>query len=111
MKRIIVLALAFFGFFYRGGAQSKVERYCLVDLHNKGLSNKMVAELRLGEHPEYFAFKDSTVLQNLYKVNSMATATDVLNYMASMGWKWVYTTGYTWFYFKREFDPSELANH
>lgn len=92
----------------------KVERYVVVILRPKGGFNaKIVAELKMWRHPEYFSFKDTSVVNQLYAVNGMEEPADVLNYMASLGWTMVTSTGlpYGWayFYFKREFDPSELV--
>ena len=88
----------------------------MVSMHNKAFTSRVTVDLRPGEHPEYFTFKDSTVLRDLGKVNEMKTVADVLNYMASIGWKMAgqmydRSSGYDWFFFKREFDPSELANN
>jgi len=119
MKNTIVLLLAFLAVFGHGYAQRKVERYCTVYIQPRDFENsEQRVSLSLGRHPEYFLFKDTLVMHDLLKVNEMRSTTDVLNYMASMGWAMVGNStfpgrGYWFisFYFKREFDLSELANN
>jgi len=82
-----------------------------------GWTTKRIATISFGEQFNLFSFKDSTVINQLQKVNDLKTETDVLNYMASIGWRLVnfnYTGMYgaiEVMYFKREFDKSELAEN
>ena len=91
----------------------KVERYCVVYWGPRaGGFSKWVAKLETWKEAKYFSFRDSSVLNELYGVNGLTTTMDVLNYMASIGWTIVNspsTYGNGAFFFRREFDPSELV--
>ena len=67
----------------------------------------------LGKVDSLFSFKNIFTKENLNKVISFRTVPDALNYMASLGWTLTTSTvdhSYLQkFYFKREFDRSELT--
>jgi hypothetical protein len=97
-------------------AQSKVTRYCQVLTEIKNVKHdKITIQVSLGVKDEYFTFKDSTVIQQLNKVNELKTAADLLNYMSTNGWEIINIitqpgSGYGWrdYYFKKEFDKSDF---
>ena len=119
MKLIILFtALGLFCFHPKGLAQQKVERFCEVTLSPKnGFTTKQTASISFGEVDSLFYFRDSSVLANLQKVNSMKTATDVLNYMSNLGWTLVSVipfgiyTSHERLYFRKSFDESELGSN
>lgn len=97
-------------------AQSKVTRYCQVLTAIPNLKHeKITIQVSLGAKDEYYKFKDSTVIQQLNKVNELKTAADLLNYMSTNGWEIVNIIsqpgmGYGWrdYYFKKDFDKSDF---
>jgi hypothetical protein len=90
-------------------AQRKVERYCIVSVSARN------TRLLTWKRAEYFSFKDTSVIDALYKVEEMRTGSDVLNYMSAIGWNLAGQLidppngAAIYYYFKREFDPSELV--
>jgi hypothetical protein len=98
------------------GAQAqKIDKYCEVVFYLKVFATERCnPHIQLGEADSLFAkaFKDTSVVESLKKVNSFNTRTDVLNYMSNLGW--TLATSNTrgnnthFFVFKRSFDPSEL---
>ncbi|MDR3694697.1 hypothetical protein [Mucilaginibacter sp.] len=94
-------------------AQTKVDKYCQVTIGTNNVNRKKVAKISFGENKGKFALKDSIIIKQLYQVNDLATGTDILNYMAQIGWNLVSihssSPWYEVFYFKRTFDSSELT--
>ena len=96
-------------------AQDKVDKFCQVIVAPKnGLSTKRVSRISFGENKWLFTPKDTTLISKLNYVNSLTTETDVLNYMAKLGWSLVnvhagnFYTLQEVFYFKKTFDASEF---
>ncbi|RKR82138.1 hypothetical protein BDD43_2306 [Mucilaginibacter gracilis] len=97
-------------------AQTKIDKYCQVLVGNNNYTlylKKSSAKISFGDRKELFAPKDTTIFQQLKKVNSLTTETDVLNYMSQLGWSVVnihaITNKWEVIYFKKEFDRSEFA--
>ncbi len=95
-------------------AQNKITKYCEVVTFEKGFSaGNIVTTISTGKVDSLFLPKDASLKSQLQKVTSFKNAPDVLNYMGLLGWSLVSTTsistsGTNRFYFKKEFDPSEL---
>jgi predicted PurR-regulated permease PerM len=95
-------------------AQNKITRYCEI-VTNVGSKDKAHIKFTQGEVDSLFSFKDGTIKNNLNKVSSLKSISDLLNYMSSLGWTLVTATMALWdgtnirFYFKKEFDPSEIS--
>jgi hypothetical protein len=96
-------------------AQNKIEKFCEVTIRLKAaFSSKRIVTISFGEQQDLFNFKDTSVIVSLQKVSALTTETDVLNYMATIGWSLVrgsqpYST-WEYLYFKKEFDKSELVS-
>ena len=103
------------GFSFFLSAQTRVDKYCevMVVLKNR---QKRKAILDLGETDSLFAFRDSSVIIALQKVNTLKTSTDVSNYMSQLGWTLTTVIPFEEFsvgerlYFKKTFDSWQLAN-
>lgn len=118
MKKIILLLSTFlFIFCSLANSQTRIDRFCEVSLNFKnGLSRKMTATILLGELDSLFSFKDSSIIDNLKKVNTLTTAADVLNYMSNLGWTFItvipisfgYSSGTERFYFRRSFNQQDM---
>lgn len=115
-KAIVLIAIAVCIFNSSSFAQVKIEKFCEVSIKlRNGFSNKIRATISFGqEEDSLLMFKDSLILNKLKKVNEFKTTPDILNYMSTLGWKFVsvihlqqYVADET-FYFKKEFDLSEL---
>lgn len=97
-------------------AQQKIEQYCELTAQNKLLSSKVTIDVDFGEERKFFSFKDNRIKDDLGKVKSFNTVIAALNYMGSLGWQFVDAfpvndsgNGKIYhYYFKREFDVSEL---
>ena len=98
-------------------AQAKVEKYCELIVHQKFLSNKVNIEIDMGEEKKFFSFKDGRIKDDIGKAKTFTSTIAALNYMASIDWKLVSSlqipeansnVGNLCFFFKREFDKSEL---
>lgn len=113
MKKAIIflILLATYSFSF---SQTKIEKYCEIIIKPKNAYTvKEFASISFGKNETLFAIKDSSIILNLLKVNSLTTSTDVLNYMSSLGWKLVSINAFgpsihERIYFKKEFDLSEL---
>ncbi len=74
----------------------------------------MTATILLGELDSLFSFKDSSIIDNLKKVNTLTTAADILNYMSNLGLTFItvipfgYSTGTERFYFRRTFNQQDM---
>lgn len=87
-------------------AQSKIEKYCDVEISRK-------IKISFGSAAT-FSPKDTLVIQKLRQVTQLKTESDVLNYMTALGWVLVnihsaglYTATEV-IYFKKEFDSAEF---
>jgi hypothetical protein len=114
MKSILFTVLVFFFCLSASFAQQKVDKYCKVSIGRSGWSSKITTiEFSGGNIDSLFSFKDSTVINNLLKVRTMRSDTDVLNYMSSLGWTPLnlntIPSGFVVIWFRRAFDISELA--
>jgi len=114
MNKLIIISVTFLAASSSVFSQTKMEKFCEVTTRPKnGFTIKRVAVIYFGEQLYLFNFKDSTVITNLQKVNNFTSDADVLNYMSGLGWQFVtvVSTVNSWenFYFKKEFDKSELA--
>jgi len=96
-------------------AQNKITKYCeVVTGYSGGFSSRFIVEIDLGKVDSLFLLKDNQIKVQLQKVKTLKTNTDVLNYMSSLHWFLVVIVangqlkGDMHFYFKKEFDPSEL---
>ncbi|QHS58773.1 hypothetical protein [Chitinophaga agri] len=97
-------------------AQEKVEQYCEVVAQARMMSNKVTIDVDFGEERRLFEMKDHRIKDELGKVKKFNSVVDALNYMGGIGWKLVNAfpitsstgTNVYHFYFKREFDKSEL---
>jgi hypothetical protein len=114
MKKVLFSLFILSVFVTHIRAQSKVFKYCEITA-TEGLRGNASTYIIQGKIDSLFSFKDSTVKSNLEKVNTFRTLPDALNYMASLGW--VLVTGIVGpgrgidFFFKREFNKSELSNY
>jgi hypothetical protein len=113
LKHFALAVLLFAVITTRANTQNTVEKFCQIIIEHKyGFTVRVLVHLSTGTQPELFAFKDSTVLTALQKVETLTTDADVLNYMASLGWKFVTIIGFPNYseklYFKKEFDKAEL---
>lgn len=97
-------------------AQNKVTRYCqiLTVIQNIKYA-KIKVQVSAGMEDAYISYKDSTIIQQLNKANELRTASDLLNYMSTIGWEIVSIipqpgVGYGWrdYYFKKEFNKSDF---
>jgi hypothetical protein len=97
-------------------AQSKTERYCwLKVIGNMGKDNVQL-QVSLGQNDSLFAFKDTTIITRLKKVEQITSYEDGFNYLASLGWSValpptpvaVPWRGAIVYCFRRTFDASEL---
>ena len=114
MKKNIIL-LIFISICNCAFSQTKIDKYCQVQIDPKnGFTTKEIASISFGKNDSLFSFKDSSVILNLQKVNSLTSSTDVLNYMSDLGWGLVNIipfglyTSHERLYFKKEFNLSEL---
>lgn len=110
MKTKLLLLLFLFAFKLPTFAQQKVVKYCEVFVGGSGI--KITATIYMGKVDSLFSPKDPNIIVQLQKVNTLKTKADVLNYMSYLGWSLVTVTQHEFFYFfyfKREFDPSELT--
>lgn len=93
-------------------AQTKVTKYCEVDVGFRAVSKRRQCLLSVGVVDSLFSLKDTSYIVKLKKVNQFVTVPDLLNYMQSMGWLLAgssfFGTSNIDFYFKKEFDSSEL---
>jgi hypothetical protein len=113
MKKLLLLLLATPSF----AVAQKVEKYCELIVHQKFMSNKVNIEIDMGEEKKFFSFKDSRIKDDIGKAKTFSSTIAALNYMASINWKLVSSlqipeannnVGNLCFFFKREFDQSEL---
>ena len=117
MKKNIILLLLV-GTYSFCFSQTKIDKYCQVLMRpiNNRFSEKEIARITFGKNETFFAFKDSSIIFDLLKVNSLTTSTDVLNYMSNLGWKLVSIVPFgpalnERIYFKKEFDSSQLIEN
>lgn len=92
----------------------KLEKYCEVLAIGKMFSHKVTIQVDFGDETGFF--KDTRVRDNEGDVIKFNTLVDALNYMGTQNWKLVNAfpieTGgqnVLHFYFKKEYDVSELA--
>lgn len=112
MKKLLI-TLAIGVMCHSSIAQNKITRYCEIESDRIGRQE----HLRLSKNKvdSLFSFRDSTIKNNLDKVSTFKTVPDALNYMSSLGWRLITATMANWqtteirFYFKKEFDPSEIS--
>jgi hypothetical protein len=110
MKKIlIILVIGLIS--YSCIAQNKITRYC--EIENWMIRGKTNIKLTRSEVDSLFSFRDSTVKIKLENVSNFHTVPDALNYMGYLGWTLLSATitpsGFKTFYFKKEFDPSEIS--
>lgn len=111
MKTKLLLLLFLLAFKLPAFAQNKVVKYCEVTSVETGLSpNNHNAKtiIVMGSIDSLFSFKNPDIKIQLQKVNSIRNRTDLLNYMSYIGWTLIHVQS-DQFYFKKEFDPLELA--
>ena len=100
-------------------AQSKTERYCFLQIiGNMGKDGAQQLLVSLGPNDSlYAAFKDTTVIARLKKVELIKDYKDGFNYLGSLGWNVVALPpfpvpngwrGTVVVCFKRSFDADEL---
>jgi hypothetical protein len=97
-------------------AQDKIEQYCELIAQGKFMSTKVTIDVDYGEERKVFAFKDTRIKDELGKAKAFNSVVAALNYMGTIGWKFVDAYPITegaggkvlHFFFKREFDKSEL---
>ncbi len=71
-------------------AQNKVERYCkiyVISQSAKGKGDKITIDY--GKNDKISAYKDTTMLKSLEKVNELDNCIDALNYLEDLGWEFV----------------------
>lgn len=111
MKWLFLTALIFLATVVSTLGQDKVDRYCVLTITSRGLKPRWVVDLLKWEDQRLFSFKDSTVVQQLELVTLCKSMPDALNYMASLGWKLEHVAGGpSTYFFRKEFDRSELVN-
>ncbi|MGO4875598.1 hypothetical protein ACEN2P_03275 [Pedobacter psychrotolerans] len=95
--------------------QKKVTKFCEVTTRIGGLSgNKLKIEFIYGKSDSLTSIKGSKFEEMLKKLTAMSAVPDVLDYIYSLGWSLVGETAVgpiSHFYFKKEFDESELLSH
>jgi hypothetical protein len=100
-------------------AQSKTERYCFLEIvGNMGKDGAQQLLVSLGPNDSlYAAFKDTTVITKLKKVELIKDYKDGFNYLGSLGWNVValppFPVPIGWrgaeiVCFRRSFDADEL---
>jgi len=112
MKTKYLLFLMLLTFKLPAFAQNKIVEYCEVNCETKAFSHNnemIIVKLVIGKVDSLFSFKDSKFKLQLQKVTSFDNRPDVLNYMTLIGCSLVSTANDQRFYFKKEFDLSELA--
>lgn len=115
LKKTLLIASLFL-FTVKGFSQPKIDRYCEVFMTPKGLSQGVNVFISLGKERDLLPFKDKHIKEDLQKVTKYTTVVDALNYMSSLGWALVNSntvqvggnTDKVYFYFKKEFDKSEI---
>lgn len=113
MKTKLLLLLLLSAFKLTTFAQNKVVKYCVVQAEPKAFSRDweiVTVKLSMGKVDSLFNFKTPNMKNQLQKVTSFDNRPDVLNYMSSIGWSLVTISAGDRFYFKKEFDPSELSS-
>jgi hypothetical protein len=111
MKKILIAILLL----PQGLFAQKLERYCELVAIGKMLSSKVSISVDFGE--EAGLFKDRRVKDDDGKVVKFNTLVDALNYMGTQNWKMVNAFPISngnggniyHFFFKKEYDASELA--
>jgi hypothetical protein len=106
---LVITAISSFG-------QDKVEKYCEMTAQARLFSKKVTIDIDFGEERKFFSFKDTRVKDDLGKVKTFNSVVDALNFLGSVGWKLVNAFPIAessgslvyHYYFKREFDASEL---
>ncbi|RPD41548.1 hypothetical protein [Chitinophaga barathri] len=115
MKKIIFFSLLLLS--ASTYAQEKVEKYCELIATAKMFSTKVTIEIDFGQEKKFFEFKDARIKDDLGKAKNFNSVVDALNYMGSLGWKFVDAYPLTegggskvlHFFFKKEFLKSELT--
>ncbi len=116
MKKIIFFSLILLS--ANAYSQDKVEKYCELIATAKMFSNKVTIEVDFGQEKKFFDFKDARVKDDLGKAKNFNSVVDALNYLGSLGWKFVDAYPLTegggggkvlHFFFKKEFLKSELT--
>ncbi len=113
MKTKLLLLLFLSAFKLTTFAQNKVVKYCEVEIFGYNSEN-LKTKITIGKVDSLFSIRNSNLADQFQKVNSLKTVPDVLNYMALIGWSLFGNTASgsraedKFFYFKKEFDPSEL---
>lgn len=105
-----------FGLYSVSSAQTKLAKYCEIMVSERS-KNRGYIRLAVGQIDSLFRFQDSTIRSKLNRVNTISTVPDMMNYMSSLGWSLLTVTNvgpddmYSLrFFFKREFDRSELSD-
>lgn len=95
---------------------AKIEQYCELIATGKLFSSKVTIDVDYGEERRFFEFKDRRIKDELGKAKNFNLVVASLNYMGSIGWKFIDAYPITegtggkvlHFFFKKEFDRSEL---
>ena len=118
MRLFLITLFSFF--MINGFAQTKVMKYCEVSVmaFSYGKKGQWVMGprrclLSVGVIDSLFSLKDTSYVNKLKKVNKFITVPDLLNYMQSIGWSlsessFIGTSSID-FFFKKEFESSEIA--
>ncbi|WP_346318337.1 hypothetical protein [Chitinophaga sp. YIM B06452] len=115
MKKIIFFSLILLS--ANAYSQEKVEKYCELIATAKLFSNKVTIEVDFGQEKKFFDFKDSRIKDDLGKAKNFNSVVDALNYLGSLGWKFVDAyplnegsgSKVLHFFFKKDFLKSELT--
>jgi len=96
----------------------KIDQYCELLATGKFLSYKVTINIDYGEEARVFEFKDKKIKDQLNKVKSFTSVVAAMNYMGSIGWKFIDSYPITegagaaekglHFFFRRTFDRAEL---
>lgn len=118
MKKIIFAVILILPFLAEAQTDtSKVEQYCEVVATGKLFSKKVSIEVSFGEFQSIW--KDNRLRTEEGKLRNFNNIVDALNYMGKQGWKLVNafpinegsSNNIYHFYFKKEFDKSELDSN
>jgi hypothetical protein len=115
MKKLLFILFALMAICNYSIAQNKITRY--VEIVTQKYNNRRTdINMSISRVDSLFSFKDSTIKINLNKVSTFNTVPDALNYMASLGWTLITATFdhsvlEIRFYFKKEFDQSEISKY
>ena len=115
MKSLLIAITLLFCTVHYSFCQKKVTKFCEVTTRIAGISgNKLKIEFVYGQSDSLMTIKGSKFEEGLKKVTTMSAVPDVLDYLYSLGWTLVGENAVgaiSHFYFKKEFDESELLSH